>query len=76
MATGRVKWFNDRRGYGFIALSETGEEVFVHHTAIQDPMEFRTLVMGQIVEFELIHGNKGLQAYNVQARRAMAEARR
>ncbi len=64
MATGRVKWFNDAKGYGFIEQPDGGEDVFVHFTAIE--MEgFKTLTEGQEVEFELRQGDKGLQASNV-----------
>jgi CspA family cold shock protein len=64
MATGRVKWFNDAKGYGFIEQPEGGEDVFVHFTAIE--MEgFKTLAEGQEVEFEVRQGDKGLQAANV-----------
>ena len=64
MATGSVKWFNDAKGFGFIS-QEGGEDVFVHHTAIQ--MEgFRTLVQGDRVEFDVVQGPKGLQAANVR----------
>jgi len=64
MATGTVKWFNDAKGFGFIC-QEGGEDVFVHHTAIQ--MEgFRTLKEGQKVEFDVVQGPKGLQAANVR----------
>jgi CspA family cold shock protein len=65
MATGTVKWFNDAKGFGFIS-QEGGEDVFVHHTAIQSK-GFRTLAEGQQVEFELTKGPKGLQASNVRA---------
>ena len=64
MARGKVKWFNDAKGYGFIE-QEGGEDVFVHFSAIQ--MEgFKTLVEGQLVEFEIRNGDKGLHAANVQ----------
>jgi CspA family cold shock protein len=63
MATGTVKWFNDAKGFGFIS-QEGGEDVFVHHTAIQ--MDgFRTLKEGEKVEFDVVQGPKGLQAANV-----------
>lgn len=64
MAQGTVKWFNDAKGYGFIS-QESGEDVFVHFTAIS--MEgFKTLQEGEVVEFELTRGPKGLQAMNVR----------
>jgi len=63
MARGKVKWFNDAKGFGFIA-QETGEDVFVHFSAIQ--MDgFKTLAEGQDVEFEVQSGAKGLHAANV-----------
>jgi CspA family cold shock protein len=64
MATGTVKWFNDAKGFGFIS-QEGGEDVFVHHTAIQ-AQGFRTLAEGQKVEFDVTKGPKGLQAANVR----------
>jgi len=61
--TGTVKWFNNRRGYGFIGR-EKGEDVFVHHSAIQ--MEgYRRLNAGQRVEFTIQQGAKGPEAANV-----------
>ncbi|HVZ73241.1 MAG TPA: cold shock domain-containing protein [Polyangia bacterium] len=64
MASGKVKWFNDAKGYGFIAR-EDGPDVFVHHTAIQSE-GFRSLSEGQTVEFDITEGPKGLQAANVR----------
>ena len=63
--TGRVKWFNNAKGYGFIERSQGGD-VFVHHTAIQAD-GFRTLAEGQKVSFDITRGPKGLQAQNVRA---------
>jgi cold shock protein len=63
MPTGRVKWFNDAKGYGFIA-QDNGPDVFVHYTAISGE-GFRSLTEGQLVEFEIREGPKGLQAANV-----------
>jgi CspA family cold shock protein len=63
MAKGKVKWFNENKGYGFIQQEE-GPDVFVHFSAIQ--MEgFKTLAEGEEVEFEVAQGEKGLQAANV-----------
>jgi cold shock protein len=63
-ATGRVKWFNDAKGYGFIAREE-GPDVFVHYTSIEGE-GFKSLAEGQAVEFDLLEGPKGLQAANVK----------
>ena len=62
---GTVKWFNDAKGFGFIER-ETGEDVFVHHSAIQSE-GFRTLSDGQQVEFEVVQGKKGPAAESVVA---------
>ena len=63
MIKGKVKWLNDAKGYGFIE-QEGGEDVFVHFSAIQ--MDgFKTLAEGQVVEFEVKQGDKGLHASNV-----------
>ena len=62
---GRVKWFNERRGYGFIEQSN-GDDLFVHYSAIEGT-GFKTLEEGQEVEFDIIEGPKGLQAANVVA---------
>jgi len=63
MHRGRVKWFNDNKGFGFIEQDE-GEDVFVHYSVI-DMEGFRTLAEGSIVEFEMVKGDKGLQATRV-----------
>ena len=60
---GRVKWFNDSKGFGFISR-ENGPDVFVHYSAIQSD-GFRTLAEDQEVEFEVVQGQKGPQAQNV-----------
>jgi CspA family cold shock protein len=60
---GKVKWFNAEKGYGFIER-EDGPDVFVHYTAIQTE-GFRTLNQGDVVEFDIVEGPKGLQAANV-----------
>ena len=66
MATGSVKWFNESKGYGFIAQDDGGDDVFVHFSAIQGD-GFRTLAEGQKVSFEIESGPKGPQASNVVA---------
>ena len=62
--TGTVKWFSDQKGYGFIAR-EDGEDVFVHHSAIQET-GFRSLTEGERVEFTIEQGQKGPAAANVR----------
>jgi cold shock protein len=60
---GTVKWFNNEKGYGFISRN-SGDDVFVHHTAIQGS-GFKSLNEGDTIEFEVTKGPKGLQAQNV-----------
>jgi CspA family cold shock protein len=64
MATGTVKWFNDQKGYGFIAPEDGSKDVFVHHSSIAGS-GFKTLAEGAKVEFEAAQGAKGPEAKNV-----------
>jgi CspA family cold shock protein len=66
MATGTVKWFNNAKGFGFIAPQDGGDDVFVHFSAIKSD-GYRTLNEGQNVTFEVEQGPKGLQATDVVA---------
>lgn len=63
MPTGTVKWFNDKKGFGFISQDD-GDDVFVHHTSIQGE-GFKTLAEGDKVEFELVEDQKGFKASDV-----------
>ena len=65
-STGKVKWFNDAKGFGFIEQTD-GPDVFVHYSAVQDN-GFKSLSEGQDVEFEIVEGPKGKQAANVMKR--------
>ncbi len=65
-ASGTVKWFNNARGYGFITRGEDSDDVFVHYRNIRGE-GYRSLAEGQSVEFELLEGDKGLQADDVVA---------
>ncbi len=64
MIAGKVKWFSDEKGYGFIEQADGSPDVFVHFSAIQG-QGFRSLNEGDEVEFEVERGQKGLQATNV-----------
>ena len=66
MTTGTVKWFNESKGFGFIAPRDGSKDVFVHYSAIANS-GFRTLAEGQAVTYEVQDGPKGPQAANVQA---------
>ncbi len=61
---GKIKWFNNEKGYGFIE-GENGEDIFVHYSAIKQD-GYKSLSEGQIVEYELLETEKGLQAINVK----------
>jgi CspA family cold shock protein len=65
MATGKVKWFNDQKGFGFIVAEQDNRDVFVHHTVIEGA-GFRTLEDGETVEFEAESSPKGLKATRVR----------
>ncbi len=65
MAQGRVKWFNDQKGFGFITISGEEKDVFVHYTAISGS-GFKSLQENQLVEFDIQQGPKGPQAVNVR----------
>jgi CspA family cold shock protein len=64
MLNGKVKWFNDSKGYGFIETHE-GKDIFVHYSAIANE-GYKTLAQGQQVSFDIVEGSKGPQAANVQ----------
>ena len=64
--TGTVKWFNDAKGFGFITPANGSEDVFVHFSAIEGS-GFKTLTEGQRVTFDVVRGQKGLQAQGVRA---------
>jgi cold shock protein len=68
MASGKVKWFDNKKGFGFIA-QDAGKDVFVHHTSILG-QGFKTLHEGDVVQFEIVDGSKGLKAQNVERQQA------
>ncbi|MDB6034718.1 MAG: cold-shock DNA-binding domain protein [Verrucomicrobiales bacterium] len=72
MASGKVKWFNNALGFGFIA-QEAGKDIFVHHTAIQGK-GYKTLQEGEVVNYEVIESDKGPKAENVQRTQPEGEA--
>jgi len=67
MASGKVKWFDNKRGFGFIA-GDAGKDVFVHHSCILGG-GYKTLVEGEAVQFDLVTSDKGPKALNVQRTR-------
>lgn len=68
MLDGKVKWFNPRKGYGFIATND-GRDIFVHYSSISGD-GYKTLAEGDPVTFEIVEGEKGLRAENVVAKSA------
>ncbi|MBD3894707.1 cold-shock protein [Halomonas sp. ML-15] len=66
MTTGTVKWFNDSKGFGFIAPADGSDDVFAHFSEIQSE-GFKSLQEGQSVSFDVTQGKKGLQASNIKA---------
>lgn len=73
MATGKVKWFNDQKGFGFILAEKTGKDVFVHHSVIEGS-GFKTLQENEVVEYEFEDGPKGMKATKVRRTTAVAAA--
>ena len=72
MAKGKVKWFNDAKGFGFIQVEGVDKDIFVHHTSIKAD-GFRSLNEGEDVEFELTEGPKGPKAENVMRSQVSAQ---
>ncbi|MGK0148150.1 MULTISPECIES: cold shock domain-containing protein CspD [Pseudomonas] len=74
MASGKVKWFNNAKGYGFINEEGKTDDLFAHYSAIQ--MDgYKTLKAGQVVSFDIVQGPKGLHAVNISSATAAAAAR-
>jgi CspA family cold shock protein len=73
MQNGKVKWFNNAKGYGFVVAEGKDEDLFAHYSAIQ--MDgYRTLKAGQPVKFDIIQGPKGLHAINIQSAEQAVDA--
>ncbi len=70
MASGKVKWFDNKKGFGFIA-AEQGQDIFVHHSSIKGT-GYKTLNEGEVVNFEVVNSDKGPKAENVQRNRPRA----
>jgi len=73
MHTGKVKWFDRKKGFGFIVGTQHGQDIFVHYTNIEGD-GFRSLKDGENVEFELVQSDKGLQAQKVRRMESTVEA--
>jgi CspA family cold shock protein len=73
MAEGKVKWFNTRKGYGFIATDD-GKDIFVHYSNIAED-GYKTLAEGDSVTFDIVDGEKGLRAENVVAKKGAPKAK-
>jgi CspA family cold shock protein len=71
MITGTVKWFDSKKGFGFITRDGTEGDIFVHYTSIEGE-GFRSLKDGEVVEFDLVQSDKGLQAHHVHRMVAVA----
>jgi CspA family cold shock protein len=68
MPTGKVKWFDEKKGYGFIIPDDGSKDIFFHFSAITSETQFKTAAEGLPVEYEVTEGKKGLQAQNVVVR--------
>ena len=64
MASGKVKWFDNKKGFGFIQQEESGQDIFVHHSCIEGN-GFKTLHEGELVQFDVVTSDKGLKAQHV-----------